>query len=208
MSADKAAADMKYLLNRGYNRNTSLNLVVNRYHLDPNERNILRRYVFSEHEIRAHKSKLITPDKIKGNTLVVDGFNVLITVESINENKNLVLGMDSILRDSSGVFSNYRFDSKTKKALKQITDFLKKHNPGKVLFIFDSQISKSGQLAAYVRKKLDEAGVSGDAKTSKNADQQIININEITASSDSHIIESVDEIVDIPGHINTMFLFD
>ncbi|OYT54583.1 MAG: hypothetical protein B6U72_02155 [Candidatus Altiarchaeales archaeon ex4484_2] len=197
MPVQKAAEDMKYLLDRGYNRDTSLNLAVNRYHLDMQERNYLRRYVFSENEIRVHKSKLIPVREINGEKIVVDGFNVLITVDAVLKEKNLVESMDCILRDTSMVFSNYRFDSDTKKALDRLMTLFTEYSPENVFFVFDSQISRSGELAAYVREEMNDAGISGDASTAKSADRKIIGLNHITASSDSHIIESVDWIVDL-----------
>jgi len=197
----KAAEDMKYLLDRGYNRNTSLNLTVNRYHLNMRERNYLRRYVFSEKEIQAHKSKLIPITEIRCEKVVVDGFNVLISVDAVLKKRNLVESMDCILRDTSMVFSNYRFDSDTKKTLDALVTLFLKYGPEGVFFVFDSQISRSGELSSYVREKMWEAGISGDASTAKSADKKIIELNHITASSDSHIIESVNQIVDLPRKI-------
>ncbi len=201
MPLQKASEDMKYLLDRGYSRNASLNLTVNRYHLDMGERNYLRRYVFSENEIRVHKSKLIPVREINGEKVVVDGFNVLITVEAVLKNRDLVEGMDCILRDTSRVFSSYRFGSETKTALGKLMDLFMEYGPEEVFFIFDSQISRSGELSSYVRKKMGESGIPGDARTAKSADGEIIELNHITASSDSHIIESVDRIIDLPMEI-------
>ena len=201
MPVKKAAKDMKYLLDRGYNRNTSLNLTVNRYHLNMRDRNYLRRYVFSENEIRLHKSKLIPITEIRGKKVVVDGFNVLITVDAVLKGRDLVECMDYILRDTSMVFSNYRFDSDTKKALDELMALFQKYDPEYVFFVFDSQISRSGELSSYVREKMDRVGISGDASTAKSADKKIIELNHITASSDSRIIESVNQIVDLPREI-------
>ncbi|MEA1924662.1 MAG: DUF434 domain-containing protein [Candidatus Altiarchaeota archaeon] len=201
MPVQKASEDMKYLLDRGYNRDTSLNLAVNRYHLDMRERNYLRRYVFSENEIRLHKSKLISIIEINGEKIVVDGFNVLITVDAVLKERNLVEGMDCILRDTSMVFSNYRFNSDTIKALDALMTLFLKYNPEEVFFVFDSQISRSGELSSYVREKMGDIGISGGASTAKSADKKIIELNHITASSDSHIIESVNQIVDLSREI-------
>ncbi|MBN2015139.1 MAG: DUF434 domain-containing protein [Candidatus Altiarchaeota archaeon] len=193
----EAASDLKYLLDRGYNKRTSLNLVVDHYVLDKKGRNFLQRYVFSEKDIRLHRSRSIPIEKIEGKTVVVDGYNVLITVEAILNDKEIIEGMDGFLRDNSGVFSKYVFGEDTKKALKKIIYKLKEYKPKNVLFIFDSQISKSGELAAYVRRKLKEHSLSGDAKTSRSADKEITEMNEITISTDSIIIEKVDKVVDL-----------
>jgi len=204
ININKAAEDMKYLIDRGYNRETSLNLVVNHYHLNKDERNYLQRYVFSDDEIRCHKSKLIPLKEIDGKKIVIDGYNVLITVGAIINKKRcsvLVEGMDGILRDSSGIFSNYKFNSESKRAVNEILNLLSGYKPEFVLFIFDSQISKSGELSSYVKKRMNDLNIHGDSKTSKNADKTIIDLNWITATSDSIIIKNVDKVVDLANSI-------
>jgi len=204
ININKAAEDMKYLIDRGYNRETSLNLVVNRYHLNKDERNYLQRYVFSDDEIRSHKSKLIPLKEIGGKRIVIDGYNVLITVGAIINKKRcsvLVEGMDGILRDSSGIFSNYKFNSESKRAVNEILNLLSGYKPEFVLFIFDSQISKSGELSSYVKKRMNDLNIHGDSKTSRNADKTIIDLNWITATSDSIIIKNVDKVVDLANSI-------
>jgi len=127
MSFDDAIDDMKYLLNRGYKKKTALNFVSNHYGLDRKGRNFLLRYVFSDRDIEEHKSKLVPIESIRGRDVVIDGYNVLVTVETILNNGKVVRGMDGFLRDTSGVFSKYRFDKNTKNAINSILDMLKKY---------------------------------------------------------------------------------
>ena len=201
MPLNKAAADMKYLLDRSYPRSTALNLVVNHYGLSKEQRNFLVRYVFSDDEIRGHKSRLIPVKEIVGGDVVVDTFNVLITVEAVLTGGETVEGMDGFLRDTSAVFSNYRFDETSGKALNKILEVLSGHKPASVLFILDSQISRSGELASFIRNKLGEFSLEGDARTCRNADYEIIKLNWITCTSDSVIIGRVDRVVDMGGEI-------
>jgi hypothetical protein len=198
---DEAASDLKYLLNRGYKKTTALTIVANRYGLAIEDRNFLHRYVFSDADIALHRSRLIPLTKARGKTIVVDGYNVLITAEAVLGKARIVESMDGVLRDASAAFSSYRFTEETKSAVGAIIAALKKHKPSSVLFIFDSQMSNSGALASYVRRKLHESGLSGDARTSRTADRDIAEINEVTASSDSIIIEKVERIIDICSEI-------
>lgn len=193
----KAAEDFKYLLNRAYNKTTALNLVVNHYKLNKEERNILMRYVFSDREITLHKSKRISLKKIRGREVVVDGYNTLITVEAILAGKKLIRGMDGFLRDTSATYSKYSFTEYTKKASEAIIQKIREYQPKSVTFIFDSQMSRSGELAAYIRSKLKDSGLRGDAKTSSNADREIIKTNAVTITTDSIIISKVDKVVDL-----------
>jgi hypothetical protein len=197
----KAAEDLKYLLDRDYNKRTALNLVVNHYKSSDSERNYLQRYVFSDRDIELHMSRLYPIEKIAMGDVIIDGYNVLVTVEAILGGKELVKGMDGFLRDNSAIFSRYIFDKNTKKALKKTVLTLKEYMPRSVLFLFDSQMSHSGELASYVRCKLNELGLSGDARTSRIVDKEIVDMNGITVTTDSIIIEKVDRVVDIGSAI-------
>lgn len=197
MNLKKASQDMKYLLDRGYKKTTALNFVANHYRLSKHERNFLVRYVFSEKEIRNHKSKLISPKEITGKNLVIDTYNVLITIQEIISGKEIVKGMDGFLRDTSAIFSKYRFNEDTKNAIEKILGILSHYRPKFVLFILDSQISRSGELASYIRDKLGEFCISGDARISRNADREIIKQNRIILTSDSIIIEKAKNVADL-----------
>ena len=54
----QAAADFRYLLNRGYPREASLTLVGNRYDLPREARQILHRGVFADEVAQARRAKL------------------------------------------------------------------------------------------------------------------------------------------------------
>lgn len=192
-----AAEDVKYLLDRGYPKAAALNLAVNHYKLREDDRNFLVRYVFSEKEIKSHGSRLVPIGKIRRKGIVVDGYNVLITAESILGKKKIVEGMDGFVRDQAAVFSRYRFTETSKKTVGVVLDELKRYSPRSVLFVLDSQMSKSGELAAYIREEMEKRSIEGDAVTEKRADREIKKLNRITLTSDSAIIGRVDAVVDL-----------
>ena len=192
-----ASKDFKYLLDRGYRRTPALNFVADHYRLGKQDRNFIIRFVFSEKEIRNHKSKLIPFPRIRRKNLVIDTYNVLVTAQAVISGKEVVRGMDGFLRDTSAVFSKYRFNEETKNAIEKILDILSDYGPGFVLFILDSQISRSGELASYIRERLKEKFIEGNARVSRNADREIKNLDWITATSDSVIIEKTKNAVDI-----------
>ena len=193
---NEASCDLKYLLDRNYRKKIALDFVAGHYGLTTAERNFLVRTVFSEDEIRVHKSKLCQIRDIAKKNVVVDGYNVLITIDAILNHKPLTSAMDGFLRDLSAVFGKYKFDENSKISVEIILKILKEHGPKFVLFVFDSQVSHSGELAAYTKRKLSDFEIEGDAKTSKSADKTIIELNQITLTTDSAIIERVDRVVD------------
>jgi len=156
----KAVKDVRYLLNRGYPRASTVNFVSNHFRLDEFERHFLVRCVFSQSEARSHKKKLVGIQAVRGKFLGVDGYNVLITLESLAKGDFVVKCDDGILRDLRGVFGKYKFSRQTVSAVESLVLLLKRARPRAVAVLFDKQVSKSGELAGIVRKELRKASSS------------------------------------------------
>src|SRR5512139_3638714 len=87
----KGSEDFRYLLNRAYPRKAALELVGNRYQLTSDQRHLLHRGVFSDVDATSRQKKKISPDQIRGCDLVIDGYNILITIEAGLSGRPLVL---------------------------------------------------------------------------------------------------------------------
>lgn len=200
----RAIEDFRYLLNRGYNRSSALRFVSDKYGLDIKGRNILERSVFSEKDARKRRSKLVDIEEIYNQRLLIDGYNVLITVENILYGGEIVECDDGFIRDVSATFGKYKIKKETFDALDKILSVLKKFNPGEVIFCFDSQVSYSGKLSQIVRNELKRRNIRGNAKTFKNVDYVLINESGIVCTSDRVIIDKVKKVLDIPRYIYKM----
>ncbi len=165
-----ASYDLKFLLNRGYRKKIALNLVANKFLLDKNERNFLVRKVFSDEKSIDRKVKIIPVNKIKNKIIFIDGYNVLITVESIykHEYDSVFMCDDGVLRDLKAVFGKYKIGSSTETALNNIITILKKYHPYCIYFLYDSPVSKSGELASLTKSLIKQHGIKGNAIANKN----------------------------------------
>jgi len=189
-----AALDIRYLLDRGYPQKGAVEFVCNHYRLNEESRYLLSRAVLSYEVSEKRKAKFLPCDKIKGNSIIIDGYNILIGMESIIE-KKAYLCDDGVIRDIKGVFSNYKVSESTEAAIEQILHFLKESSPDYVCILLDSKISKSGLLARTLREKIRYAGLRGDARTSDNVDYDLKNSRYIVASSDGVIIDAAEKVV-------------
>ena len=108
-----AAVDFLYLMDRGYPRNSSLQLVGNRYNLDRLMREILHRGIFPHQEANRRRDRLVNPEKLVDCRLLVDGHNVIITTESGLAGLPLIFANDGLIRDVAGVSHRYRISSRT-----------------------------------------------------------------------------------------------
>jgi hypothetical protein len=200
-SLQEAARDFRYLLNRGYPRKASLELVGNRHTLSFDQRHLLHRGVFSDSDARLRTTKKISPRSLRDKPLAIDGYNILITVESALSGRPLISSNDGFIRDISGLSGKFKKTEITDKALHLIVDFLKKTRPRHTLFLFDAPISRSGLLAQKVRKILKDENIPGDARAVRVPEETLIGFNGIVATSDTAIIDRSPEVFDLAGQI-------
>lgn len=201
-----ATSDLKFLLNRDYDKRGALEFVGNHYLLDKQERNYLQRTVYSREKSETRKGKIVPLSKIKEKTLLIDGYNVLITSESIcKSEESVVVCDDGVLRDVNAVFGKYKFRENTENALNSIIALLKIYKPENIQFFYDSQVSFSGKLSRLTQQIMETREVPGSAETAPNVDYQLINLSHetdsVVATSDGIIMDKVDRILDIPCFI-------
>ncbi len=203
----EAAYDLRFLLNRSYRKKGALKFVANKYVLNTDERNYLARSIFSDSVAKGRQEKIIDISKIKDELLLVDGYNVLITVESMynKDYDSIVLCDDGVIRDLNAVFGKYKLNNATEMALNKIISLISSYGPSSVCFFFDSPVSFSGKLAGLTKNIMGEFDLQGSVVLSKTVDTEIIMLsmlkNGIAATADSVIIDKVDRFVDIPRYI-------
>lgn len=197
----QAAEDFRYLLNQGYPRKASLELVGNRYDLSFDERHLLHRGVFSDIDSDVRQKRIISFGGIRNEDLAVDGHNVLITIEAGLSGRPLILADDGFVRDISGLSGSFKKTEVTEKAIQLILSFLKKWRPRHVLFLFDAPISKSGLLAQEVRTLLKKEGLPGDALAMEVPEKTLIGFQGVIATSDTAIIDRSEKVIDLAGNI-------
>jgi hypothetical protein len=195
-----AVRDLRYLLDRGFPRDSAVTFVANHYRLKLDERHLLARCVFSGAEILSHRAKAVGNTKVRGKRLGIDGYNVLITVESLLTGKQVVKCDDGFIRDLRAIFGKYHTSSVTPRALTEILKTISRWKPMEVVMMFDRQMSRSGELAAKVRRMLKQGGIIGDARAVVGVDFKVRGF-DVVASGDRAIIERVKAVWDLPAEI-------
>lgn len=196
----RAVRDLRYLLDRGYPRDSAVNFVSNHYRLPLDQRHLLSRCVFSEREATEHHRKSVGADAVRGKRLGIDGYNVLITLEGLLAGKLVILCDDGYLRDLRAIFGKYRITPLTARAISALVRTVVKAGPKSVGVFFDKQVSRSGELAAEVRRRLGRAGVEGEASAAGEVDMKL-KAFDVVASSDRVVIKRAKAVWDIPAEV-------
>jgi len=192
--------DLRYLLDQGYPMESAVNFVSNHYRLPLDERHLLARCVFSKREAANNHRKAVPAAAVKGRRLGVDGYNVLITLESIISGKQVIRCDDGYIRDLRAIFGKYRAGPATSRAICELVRMMARARPKEVLVFFDKQVSRSGELAAEVRRQLDRAKLKGNAIAVGGVDMKLRGF-EVVASSDRAVINRATGVWDMPAEL-------
>lgn len=103
-----ATKDMNYLLSRGFAEKASAELVGNRYKLRSRQIQMLKGASASDFQMEDRKNKLISLENLTNKSVYLDGFNVLILLESLLSGAYIFKGWDGCFRDLSSVHGSYK----------------------------------------------------------------------------------------------------
>ena len=195
-----AVRNLRYLLDQGYPRESAVNFVSNHYRLPLSERHLLARCVFSKREVAEHRRRAVGRGMLRGKRLGIDGYNVLITLESTLMGKQIVRCDDGYIRDLRAIFGKYRATPATIQAISTLVRAITKAKPKFVAIFFDKQVSRSGELAAELRRQLERAKLKGDASAVGGVDMKL-RAFDVAASSDRAVIERAKAVWDIPAEL-------
>ncbi len=201
----KPANDVRSILRWGYPKFATIRFVADHSRLSTEERHILIRVIMPPERIVSRAKKKIGCKETGNRDLLLDGYNVLLTVDSLLKKEPMWFCDDSYIRDTRFYFSKAKQAQDIGDALETTLDFLAETGPKTVNFLLDAQISRSGELAGLIRRRMQEKGIPGDARTSKHVDFDLKKEggkpenDVVVASSDGIIIDSVLQVLDIPA---------
>ncbi len=193
------AKDLRYLLDRGYHKGPALNFLANRWQLTSLEREILTRAIFAKEEAIRRKKKRGLIKDLKGRSLVVDGHNVLITIESALRGLPVFWGDDGFVRDASRLSRKFKKTVQTIEALKALGKALAKLPLAQVVIYFDAPLSRSGELAAQAREILKTQRFTLEVYTVPSADL-CLRKAPLIATSDSALIDQASKVFDLGAY--------
>lgn len=192
-----ALAELSWLLNRGYAETSALKLVGDRHGLRARQRTAVRRCVCTDAQLERRHAHRLAPAAVAGRPLAIDGFNVLIAVESALAGGVLLRGRDRSIRDMASVHGSYRRNEHSHPATLAIGEVLAVLAPSAVSWLLDRPVSNSGRLAAALAELAEQRDWSWTIELDYDPDRRLAGFAGVVATGDAWILDSAAAYVDL-----------
>lgn len=185
----RAVFDLSWLLTRGYSEPAALKLVGDRFQLHDRQRLAVMRAACADENLRGRQERKVPLDRLAGQTVIVDGFNVLITIEAALAGGVLLRCRDGCLRDMASMHGSYRRVAESRPAVELIGDESQRLNLGTMHWFLDRPVSNSGRLATLIRELAEQHAWDWTVTLDDSPDARLIASVEIVISADSVILD-------------------
>jgi hypothetical protein len=191
-SLRKAVADLSWLLSRGYADPSAQKVVGDRYNLTVRQRTAVMRCACTDEARERRRAKRASPDEIRGKVLLLDGYNVLTTVEAALAGGVILVGRDGAVRDVASMHGTWRKVEETQRAIELIGEVAREDFGVAMLdWFLDRPVSNSGRLQAMLVQTSAEHHWGWLAQLVPNPDSILAAMPDpaIVATADSVILD-------------------
>ncbi len=191
----EAVMDYSLLLTRGYAVKSALKLVGDRFSLATRQRMAVLRAACSDQSLRARRIGELSPAHCRDRPIGVDGYNLLITIESALAGGLVLIGRDGCYRDLASVHGTYRKVEETAPAIDAIFVHLNAYGASRVDWYLDRPVSNSGRLKAlmtgWLASQTDATGQTSpwNVELVNSPDHILSNYVGVIATTDSAILD-------------------
>lgn len=185
---------------------SSLKLVGDRQGLTERQRLAISRAACSDESMERRKAHCVPVEGIANERVIVDGFNLMITVEAGLSAGPLLLCRDECMRDLSSVHGSYRSVHETDRAICLVGELLQNLRASSVLWLLDRPISNSGRLAQKIADIAAQHDWPWNVKVVFNPDAEILSSPGVAITSDSAILNRVQSWVNLKSHLLAQYL--
>jgi hypothetical protein len=184
-----ALADYSLLLTKGYAEKSALKLVGDKFSLTERQRLAIMRSACSDRQLASRSKNCIEAENLAGQSVALDGYNVLITIEAAMSGGVIFAGRDGCYRDLASIHGTYRKVTETIPAVQLIGEFLQELGTSKVRWLLDSPVSNSGRLKTLIGELAEENNWNWEIELLLSPDAELIKTDLVVASSDSVILD-------------------
>jgi hypothetical protein len=185
----QATADLCWLLSRGYAAVSSLKLVGDRYALQQRQRIAVARSACSDAQLARRAGHAVELAGLKGRKLLVDGYNLLTTIEAALAGGVILAARDGLYRDMASMHGSWRRVAETGPAIELIGGFLKLADVVECHWYLDRPVSNSGRLRKLLVGRAASEGWHWSVELADDPDRVLAAAPEPIATADSVILD-------------------
>jgi hypothetical protein len=196
-----AVDDLCWLLSRDYPPVASVKLVGDRHDLSRTQRIAVRRMSCSASQAQQRRGRQVNAPtaliQVNAPTaLIIDGYNVLTTVQVALAGGVLLHCADGTVRDMAGMHGQWRGAADA--AFEAIATTLKRLHIDTAHWLFDAPVKGSGALAAQARGR-----VGWTAEVVRDPDPLLIDETGVIATADAGILDACGAWFDLASAVVT-----
>lgn len=203
-----AVADLSWLLSHGYSTKSALKLVGDQYALTERQRTAVSRAACTDAQKQRRCAHCVPALDIRNEHLIIDGFNLIITIEAALGGGALFVCRDNCMRDLSSVHGSYRSVAETERALILIGEAFAHLQPQRARWFLDRPVSNSGRLAQKIKDLATTIGWAWSVEVVFNPDRAITGSDGIVVTSDSLILDGAEKWMNLNEYLVRNYLKD
>ena len=194
-----ASEHIGYLIDHGYDLKQASTFVGDHFQLADRQRVAIMRSVDTREQLAARAAKEVPMDRLHGQDVWIDGFNVIITLEVMLSDSLLLSCMDDAIRDLASLRGTYRIIEVTADAVTLLLDVLRDAGIHKANLLLDRPVSNSGRLKALLADMGESYPFTLDIRVEDDVDRLLYG-RENVISSDSVVLDHSANWVNLARH--------
>jgi hypothetical protein len=208
-----ASSDLCWLLDRGYAVRSAVALVGDRHRLVQRQRIAVARCACSLDQLNRRSTHHVSATALARSEVWIDGFNLLVTLESALAGGVILLGRDGCYRDMASVHGTYREVAETARAARLLGNAVAGWSAARCRWLLDRPVGNSGRLKATLETVAAEASWSWEVAVEFNPDRVLSESTAIVATSDSGVLDRAERWCNltreiITAHVSNAFIVD
>jgi hypothetical protein len=184
-----AVRDLSWLMGRGYASVSALKIVGDHYQLDQRQRNAVSRWSCSDAARDRREQSRVDLARLAGQTLLIDGYNVLTSIEAALAGGVILSARDGCFRDLASIHGTWRKVAETLPAVELLGRFLEPWQLKNAAWYLDSPVSNSGRLKTMLRQIATAHGWPWEIELVPDPDRVLSDTSELIATADSAILD-------------------
>jgi hypothetical protein len=183
-----ARQEIQFMLDRGYPAGSVIALVGGHRQLTVRQRMALQRSTAAQRQIEKRLALMLPWTAARDGILLIDGFNLIITLEVALSGSVLLRCGDGALRDLAGLRGTYRIIPQTSAALDLIGRALHDLAVPEARFFLDAPVSNSGRLRSLITSVAQDWDFPVNVELAPDVDHRLSGQQRIV-SSDSILLD-------------------